>query len=325
MGLQRIGPRVVLVALSVCLSAPAAHAGLEGVWLRVESSDPDAREGSWLEITPAYWSHAVHQRLRHRSPVISHTDGEVVLSVFCNRQRRQVELSGDELVVRYTQTKTKFRPEPLTIVERYRRSDDRPLFLDLAPVPLGDAAVKLPAERVAAVRAELAERRRRDQEVRRVFATPGATPTKQDQDRMRDVDADNTAYLLQLVAEVGWIDAARFGEAAADAAWLIVQHTPDLAFKWTVLQVLEEQRREMGAGDPEFALLWDRTRLWLGEKQRYGSQIFYGPEGMFLAPLEDPAGVDERRAQLGLEPLEEYLERFRARNDGRAIPVRTEF
>ena len=142
---------------------------------------------------------------------------------------------------------------------------------------------------------------------------------------MREVDLDNTAYLRRLLSEVGWIDAARFGPEAAQAAWLIVQHSADLVLMSTILPEIEELVRAGAEDANRFALLYDRTQIWLGRRQRYGSQIFFGPDGMFLAPLEDPEGGDGRRAELGMVPLAVYLEKFRERNDGREVPIRHEF
>ena len=63
-----------------------------------------------------------------------------------------------------------------------------------------------------------------------------------------------------------------------------------------------------------FALLYDRTQLALGKPQRYGSQLDTTPDGALrLAPLEDEKSVDARRREVGLEPLEDYLDRFRKR------------
>ena len=49
-----------------------------------------------------------------------------------------------------------------------------------------------------------------------------------------------------------------------------------------------------------------------GQPQVYGSQIVRNPDNgqWMLHPLEDEAGVNRRRAEVGLEPLEEYALRF---------------
>ena len=44
--------------------------------------------------------------------------------------------------------------------------------------------------------------------------------------------------------------------------------------------------------------------------QVYGTQFTAGRSGPEPQPIEDPEGVDERRAAVGLEPLAEYQEHF---------------
>jgi len=45
-----------------------------------------------------------------------------------------------------------------------------------------------------------------------------------------------------------------------------------------------------------------------GQPQRYGTQIGCGPRGPVPAtPIKDKAGVEDRRARAGLDPLADYL------------------
>jgi hypothetical protein len=57
------------------------------------------------------------------------------------------------------------------------------------------------------------------------------------------------------------------------------------------------------------ALLEDRINLGNGKRQIYGSQIGTNPETKlnYVLPLEDPDNVDKRRAEVGLEPLADYV------------------
>ena len=293
-----------------------------GVWEQVEpASEPRVR----IEITDDFCARVEGEKLAYRSPVLGQReDGTLVVSLFCNRIDHRVEIDGDSLTLTLTHAKTKFRPEPETERVTYRRLAERPAELDLRPMDLGDGARPLGDERVAALRAELIERGERDQEIRRAFQKPDAV-SEEIQEQMKAIDADNVAFLVELLAEVGWIDPGRFGSEASRAAWLIVQHSGDLALMSAVLPALETAVRESGAGGSNFALLWDRSRIWLGHKQRYGSQVFFGPEGAFIAPLEDPETVDQRRAELGLDPLDDYRAFFVERNDGKPLPIRTEF
>ena len=60
-------------------------------------------------------------------------------------------------------------------------------------------------------------------------------------------------------------------------------------------------------------MMEDRVLLGEGKKQIYGTQLRSGRDtgGQWvLEPIEDEAGVDARRAAVGLPPLAEYLKAF---------------
>ena len=52
--------------------------------------------------------------------------------------------------------------------------------------------------------------------------------------------------------------------------------------------------------------------MYRGKPQRYGSQTRANPETgvQEVYPVEDPEYVNQRRAAVGLGPIEPYLERF---------------
>ena len=57
------------------------------------------------------------------------------------------------------------------------------------------------------------------------------------------------------------------------------------------------------------ALMEDRVLLGQGKKQIYGTQIGMDNQTQlyYVSPLDDPDNVDKRRAQVGLEPIAEYV------------------
>lgn len=294
---------------------------LLGVWKQVE---PAAETETRIELTQDSLTTVNGDKLEHRSPVIGQKDDTVVITVFCNRVDHQVALDGDRLTITMTPAKNKFRPNPESVTTVYVREEERPAVFDLALLPLGAPDTAIADERLAELRTDLQRRGELDQEVRKPFSSPEG-PTEEERNRMIEVDQDNVAFLKELIQEVGWIDAPRFGEEASKAAWFIVQHSGDLALMKTVLPLIKEEVQETGKNGGGYALLYDRSQIWLGEKQRYGSQVFFGPDGMFIAPLEDPENVDERRSELSMEPLESYMKRFVERNDGKPLPIHTEF
>jgi hypothetical protein len=124
---------------------------------------------------------------------------------------------------------------------------------------------------------------------------------------LRAVDDDNTAWLKVIVRRHGWPGRSLVGEEAASAAWLLVQHADhDAAFQRECHGLMEEAVKLGDASAKDWAYLTDRVLRAEGRPQRYGTQFTEGPKGLEPQPMEDPEGVDERRAGVGLGPLDEY-------------------
>lgn len=123
------------------------------------------------------------------------------------------------------------------------------------------------------------------------------------------VDAPHTERMRAIIATHGWPRRSRVGPLAALVAWLLVQHADhDRTFQQACLSLLVDA---VAAGEAEpghLAYLTDRVRVGAGLPQVYGTQMRNGAEPW---PIEDAASVDERRAAVGLEPLADYVARFR--------------
>jgi hypothetical protein len=124
--------------------------------------------------------------------------------------------------------------------------------------------------------------------------------------RLKAVDEKNTARLKALVTESGWPTRTRVGARAAQAAWLLALHADhDVAFQKHSLTLLEQAVTQGEAEPKGLAYLTDRVLLAEGKPQRYGTQ-FHRPQGSLVPrPMEAPAQVDARRAQMGLGTLAE--------------------
>ncbi|MER6272874.1 DUF6624 domain-containing protein [Streptomyces sp900105755] len=158
--------------------------------------------------------------------------------------------------------------------------------------------------------AELDLRAERDQAARRL-----AAKTRDGRD-MRRIDADNTAWLEQVISQRGWPGIALVGERGADAAWLLAQHADlDPAFQRRALELLKAAVEAGDALPRHLAYLTDRVLVAAGEPQVYGTQYTDDGDGsnLRLQPVADPDRLDERRAAIGLEPAAEYDRRMRGR------------
>ena len=161
-------------------------------------------------------------------------------------------------------------------------------------------------QRDEALRAALISRGRQDQAVREVFLA-GHHQDTTDLRRMSDVDADNTSFLKKIVAERGWPGRSLVGSDAEDAAFLIVQHSPDTTFQATVLPLLEKAYAAGEAQGQQVALLSDRVAVQRGKPQLYGTQASIVNGRFKLNPIADSANVDARRAALKMPPVAAYM------------------
>ena len=125
---------------------------------------------------------------------------------------------------------------------------------------------------------------------------------------MRSIDSSNTLWMQEAVARHGWPDRDVVGEDGASAAFLLVQHADhDTAFQAAMLPALDAAFRRGQAKGQSVALLTDRLAVARGVPQVYGSQTKMADGRFVFEPIADSAGVDARRAKMGLPPLSEYL------------------
>jgi hypothetical protein len=73
------------------------------------------------------------------------------------------------------------------------------------------------------------------------------------------------------------------------------------------LPLLERAYRADEASGQQLALLTDRVAAARGKPQVYGTQADIRDGRVRLKPIADSAGVDARRAAVGLPPLREYV------------------
>ena len=120
------------------------------------------------------------------------------------------------------------------------------------------------------------------------------------------IDADNTAWLKNIVTKQGWVNYSDVGIDGGDAAWLMVQHADaDPSFQWQCLDLMTGLPRDE-VSQESVAYLTDRVLIKEGKKQIYGTQFVVRDGEWVPAELDDVENVDTRRAELGLPPLAEY-------------------
>jgi hypothetical protein len=153
------------------------------------------------------------------------------------------------------------------------------------------------------LRVELLHRCKKDQAVRSI--------SEPDWEIVATVDADNLAWLKEVVAEVGWPGQSMVGEDGAHAAWLLAQHADqDPAFQRRCLELLTQAVASGEAAPAALAYLTDRVLLAEGKPQEYGTQFVGRESGWTPRRLRDPENVDERRAAMSLGTLAENIARM---------------
>ncbi len=114
------------------------------------------------------------------------------------------------------------------------------------------------------------------------------------------VDADNQREMLRLLPKSGWFGRRRYGEVASSAAFHIVQHGPAELQK-RFLPVLGRLAKTGDVNGEDYAKMFDRVATSAGRPQRFGTQ-FHCVEGKVRPfPIENEAGLDARRARIGID------------------------
>jgi hypothetical protein len=123
---------------------------------------------------------------------------------------------------------------------------------------------------------------------------------------MAEIDAQLTTQLKAILAKDGWPTIALVGIEASNAAMLVLTHTADHAWQLSLLPQLEELADAQKIDGSGLALAIDKELVSEGKLQRYGTQFKFVDGAMAMYGVEDPSGLDARRAKAFLMPMEDY-------------------
>ena len=119
------------------------------------------------------------------------------------------------------------------------------------------------------------------------------------------IDHANLEIITSLIEKCGIPTLEEVNNVQMSAIWLVLQHAhPEYQSKY--IPLLEKSAEN---GDIEWsaiALMKDRALMHNGEPQIYGSQVVNDE----LYELVEPEYVDQKREEIGMEPLKDYLNRF---------------
>jgi hypothetical protein len=118
---------------------------------------------------------------------------------------------------------------------------------------------------------------------------------------MAELDTENQATLDRIIALCGWPNYDIFGYESGRAAQIVALHAINLT-KYYPYIVAEFKKKQLSG--EIYALFVDKMLVNEGRLQRYGTQIHMVTKK--LAPVEDPAQINEHRLEIGLDLLPEF-------------------
>lgn len=133
---------------------------------------------------------------------------------------------------------------------------------------------------------------------------------------INEKDSINLIKVKSILDKYGWLGADVVGGQGNSTLFLVIQHSDQMTQE-KYLPIMREAVKNGKAQGSSLALLEDRVALGQGKKQIYGSQIGRDPvtQKYFVSPLEDPDNVDKRRAEVGLQPLADYVSHWQIKWD----------
>jgi hypothetical protein len=118
----------------------------------------------------------------------------------------------------------------------------------------------------------------------------------------------NEKKVREILDKYGWPDKDVIGEQGNITICAVIQHSDNeirLKYLPMMKQAVKEKKLE-----PRFLVrAEDRIATERGDLQIYGGQMKYYPETKTFNvwPVYDPVNIDKRRAEIGLEPIAEFL------------------
>ncbi|WP_350634450.1 DUF6624 domain-containing protein [Pseudoalteromonas sp. GW168-MNA-CIBAN-0100] len=177
------------------------------------------------------------------------------------------------------------------------------LFLLLIIPFYSFAEINLPLQK------ELIEMEIEDQHIRNKIGEAGwHSPPKALLEKMMKIDESNTGKLKAIIKKHHWVTRDLVGVKGVGAAFLVIQHSPDVAFKVKMLPYLKQSYLNgEGVSGQQVALLTDKVLIAQGKKQIYGTQADVSEGKVVFSPIEDETNVDKRREEMNMPSLDFYL------------------
>ena len=128
--------------------------------------------------------------------------------------------------------------------------------------------------------------------------------------KQNELDKENVILIEKILDEYGYPSQKLVGSQLNTTVFIVIQHSGHETLE-KYLPLFKDATEKGDMQKSNLALVIDRVKMGNGEKQIYGSQLKSNMNGsMELYPIEDKENVNKRRAEMGLQPLEEYLKMY---------------
>jgi hypothetical protein len=123
-----------------------------------------------------------------------------------------------------------------------------------------------------------------------------------------EIDAQNSEKIKMIYEQIGFPTIEKVGKSASHRFVTILLHSQDTEFKKKCLEDMkyfsndEIEKKDM-------AYLVDKIEITEGKGQVYGTQLTFNTEKdtYEVMDLQDSKSVNDRRLEVGLEPIEDYI------------------
>lgn len=122
---------------------------------------------------------------------------------------------------------------------------------------------------------------------------------------MKASDKQNQLFIGSFLDRCGWPKGLSAEEN--NTIFLVIDHA-DTAFMAKYFPILKLQANQGIVAKRDLATLQDRMQLRSGKKQTYGTQTLKTGNIVTIWPIDDPQNLDERRKEIGLLTMNEYIE-----------------
>lgn len=125
--------------------------------------------------------------------------------------------------------------------------------------------------------------------------------------KMNALDSVNQSIVSTILDKYGWLSKEQTSKQANEVLFLVIQHAP-LQVQLRYLPLLKQAVSAKRARSADYALLVDRTNMYQGKFQIYGSQFNYDNKShIHIYPIYKEPYVNKRRKSVGLPPMEVYV------------------